>query len=75
MKFAQSEFVGPDAASCYRATNSPRWSCPESCDAHEHDDSTEEVAQMNSVRVRDGQQDRVIDGPNLHDHDRAAEND
>ena len=52
---------------------SPPWSCPESCDAREDDDSTEEVAQMNSVRVREGQPDRV-DGPNLHDHDRAAEN-
>ena len=52
---------------------SPPWSCPESCDAREDDDSTEEVAQMNSVRARDGQRDRV-DGPNLHDHDRAAEN-
>ena len=28
---------------------------------------------MNSVRARDRQRDRV-DGPNLHDHDRAAEN-
>ena len=52
---------------------SPPWSCPESCDAREDDDSTEEVAQMNSVRVRKGQRDRV-DGPNLHDHDRAAKN-
>jgi hypothetical protein len=55
-------------------TNSPRWSYPESCDAREDDDSAEEVAQMNPARVRDGQPDG-IDGPNVHDHDRGAEND
>jgi hypothetical protein len=54
--------------------NSPRWSCPESSDAREDDDSTERVAQMNPVRVRDGQPDHV-DGRHLHDHDCAAEND
>jgi hypothetical protein len=57
-----------------RPTNSPRRSCPENCDAHEDDDSAEEVAQMNPVRARDGQR-GLVDGRDLHDHDCAAEND
>ena len=70
---ARPRFLASASQPAGRHIYSARWSGPESCDAREDDDSAEEVAQMNAVRVRDGQGDRV-DGLNLHDHDRAAEN-